>query len=575
MTVAGSVDVAEVEPPAGDEAPGARLLVPVSVQRWRDLPWLESAACWSVLIVLAALPVISAVVVLIQGWHPSGDVALIGIRVNDILRGRPALVGQPTTGENFGSGIAGSHPGPIEFYLLAPFVAVLGSTIGMALGAAAINAASLGATVWLAVRRGGMLLAALTGAALALMLRSLEGNLIHDAVSSNVGTLPTVLTMFAAWAIVAGDLRVAPLFVAAGSFALQDHLTYLGTVGPVVGLGLVAGVLWIRSSRRHGTWAEHARAVWASAVVGVVLWLPVVLDELIGDHNLNRTWRTFTGGRTAGSGLAFAIGRVQVALAPVPVFARRIDPLGYLAKPTSTVVWLALAVGAWAAAVTAVALRRRQTALLAPLAVAWVAVLAGLLSAMKLPVDAGIQASNLRWMWTTGALVWIVLCWTTWRLLPPRERSSARLPICTVAWLLLVWGAAGTLATVNIDTDRDGRIMASLPDLYRTVRAEVPEGRYAVQYSGPSAAGTVGPGLVHHLDEHGYTIFVDSGAISRAYTARRVYAKQPVDGVLLVTTDARLPYSDEWQLVARQELELDQGKQRGAVVRVLRRTGSP
>lgn len=527
--------------------------------------------CWSVLIVVVALPLISAIIVLHQGWRPSGDVALIGIRVNDILRGRPALIGQPTTGENFGSGIAGSHPGPIEFYFLAPFVGLLGSTAGMALGAATINAASLGGIIWLAVRRGGMVLALVSGAVLALMMRSLEGNLLHDAVSSNVGTLPAMLTMFAAWAIVAGDLRVSPLFVVAGSFALQDHLAYLGTIGPVVGLGIVATVIWVRSYRRAGHWADIVGQVRSATLVGLVLWLPVVLDEVVGDRNLDRTWRTFSGGRTAGSGLEFAIDRLAFAVAPIPVFARRLEPLGYLSTPTALASWASLAVGTCLAVVTVAVVRRRQTALIAGVAVAWTAVSAGLLSATKLPVAAGIQPSNLRWMWTTGAFAWIVLLWTIWQLLPGRGRIQARVPVAVVAGSLVAWSAVGVIATTELHADRDGKIMDHLPAFHDRVMRAVPKGRYVIQYSGPSAAGTVGPALVHRLDEAGYALFVDAGTISRAYGKDRIYLAQPADAILLVSTDGQHPRDEGWSVVARAALDLNQHDQAGGVVRILRK----
>jgi hypothetical protein len=531
---------------------------PAPIHRVRDLDLRGRTVFVGLLVLTASLPVLSSLIVLRQGWRPIGDNALIGLRVHDVLTGHFPLIGQPTTGENFGSGIATSHPGPIEFYLIAPFTAILGPRIGLVLGAGIINAVALAVIGWLSFRRGGlglMVLASVTSAALA---RSLGGNLLHDPVSSNVGALAAVALLFAAWSILAGDIRVTPAFVVAGTFALQDHLTYLGTGAPVVVVALVLGGWWVRRIATRASGAPWLRPrLLLSAVIGVVLWFPVLLDEVFGAHNLTAIFRTFTGKRTPGEGLHFALGRVAESLAPWPLFSRRVGPLGYLHSPALhewvggylvLVVIAALGARAW---------RRRDGALAAMAAVALLATVAGFYTAVKLPVGAGIQASNLRWMWTVSAFAWITMLRLVWDLLPDLWRAVGRPPALAVGTVLLLVASHGVVGSIDLQSDRDGSLAGTTATLIDRVEARLPKGTYRVTFAGGSVVVSVGPALVHDLDYRGDTLYVDVGPFTRAYADHRRFDGQRVDGTILVTAEANGSYPEGTRLVARQQFAVN------------------
>lgn len=544
--------------PAGAGGRARRRFRPAEVHLIGDLPSPHRWMVVGALVALGLLPVISAVVVLIQGWTPTGDNALIGLRVHDVLTGHLPLIGQPTTGENFGSGIPTSHPGPIEFYLVAPFVALLGPTVGLAIGAATINAAALVGIGWLAFRRGGVALMGLTALCTLAMTRSLGGNLLHDPVSSNVGSVAALALLFACWSVLAGDLRTIPAFVVVGTFALQDHLSYLGTGGPVVIVTIGVGCWWIRQVRRRA--ASHdwlTRTLWWSAGVGLVLWAPVLIDEVVGDQNLNAIFRTFTGKRTPGEGLSFAFGRVAEALAPVPLFARRLDPLGYLHTPATHELVLGYAVLLGVIVLGVVWWRRRDSALSAMSFVTALAAVAGAYTAVKLPVGAGVQASNLRWMWTVGVFGWITLAWSTWRVLPSVAREVAGPPLGVLGAIGLLLASVGTLRTVDLATDRDGELAASTKELIARLEDELPEGTYRVSYAGGSVVVSVGPAVVHGLDHRGDTVLMDIGPFTRAYADHRAYEGQPVDGTLVITSEADASYPEGTKLIARQEFKVN------------------
>lgn len=548
----------------GSAAPGdaaaarARRWRPARSHRVGALPLAQRRAVQAALVAVALLPLLGAVVVLSQGWRPSGDNALIGLRAHDVLNGELPLIGQPTTGENFGSGIETSHPGPIEFYLLAPFVLVLGPVVGLAIGAAAINAAAMVAVSWFGFRRGGIGVMALATLAMLAMTRSLGGNLLHDPVSSNVGSMMSLALLFAAWSIVAGDLRTTPAFVAIATFCLQDHLAYLGTGTPVVVATVVVGIVWIRQIERHDrdpSWLR--RTVLASAIVGAVLWAPVLIDEIWGDQNINSIFQTFTGKRTPGEGTTFALGRVAEALAPVPLFARRFGPLGYLHTPAlhewimGVAVFAAIVgLGAWFA-------RRRDARFAAFALVFVVASIAGGYGAVKLPVGAGIQGSNLRWMWTLGAFAWVGLAWMVWEVLPGFWREVLERPAQIVGGVALVAVTVGTLGSVDLATDRDGTIAEDLETLIDRVEQELPPGTYRVTYEGGSVVVSVGPALVHDLDHRGDRVLVDLGPFTRAYADHRAYRGEDVDGTILITAEADSGYPEGTRLLARQVFEVN------------------
>ncbi len=537
---------------------GGRRWRPARSHRIRSLSPTGRTVAIAILVALALLPLLSAAVVLRQGFRPSGDNALIGLRVHDVLEGRLPLVGQPSTGENFGSGVESSHPGPIEFYLLAPFVALLGPTAGLVLGAAAINAAALVGVGWTAFRRGGMPLMLIAVGGVTLLTRSLGGNFLHDPVSSNVGAFTALMVLFASWSIIAGDLRTTPVFVLAGTFALQDHLSFLGTGAPVIGVALIIGIWWIRQILRRATDRAWLRPrLLASAVLGAVLWFPVVWDQFFGSHNVGAIVETFTTGRSDGkgsqaAGVSFAAKRVAEALAPWPIFSRKIPPLGYLHTPAAhelvlgyvvLVVVLGLGVWFW---------RTRRTDLVTMAGVAALAVAAGFYTAVKVPSGATVKAANLRWMWTVSAFAWTALVWMLWNLLSTRMRKFVEPPAVALVSVVILFAMASTVTSIGLSTDRDGTIAQDTTSLVKQVERRLPKGRYRVTYDGGSVVLSIGPALVHDLEHRGDVLLLDIGPFGRAYGEERQYRDQEVDGTILVSADDKTGYPDGAKWLGRQ-----------------------
>ena len=538
---------------------------PAKIHRVADLSPRSQVAFAAVLVALALIPILSALIVLQQGWRPSGDNALIGLRARDVLTGHVPLIGQPSTGENFGSGVASSHPGPIEFYLIAPFVAVLGPVIGLALGAAVINSAGLVAIGWYAMRRGGMALLLIASLGAALLGRSLGGNFLHDPVSSNVGAICALALFFAAWSIIAGDIRTLPGFVLLGTFTLQDHLTYLGTGAPLVLVAIGTGIWWIRRTLQRASDTSWVRPrLILSAVIAVVLWLPVALDQLFGTHNISAIVETFTSGKTADpaskgpEGVGFAAKRLAEALAPWPIFSRRLEgPIGWLHTPATHEVLTGYLVLIAVVVLGVVFYRRRRTDLAAMSAVVVLIAATGFSTAMKLPGGAGVKASNLRWMWTVSAFTWIALAWLIWNLLPDSWKEVITVPALIVGSCALVLSLASILSSVDLATDRDGAMAVDVTSLMSDVKRDLPEGRYRVKYAGGSVVLSVGPALVHDLDDRGDQLYLDIGPFNRAYGDHRTYDDQEDDGTILITAEASGEYAPGTRLLGRKTIRVN------------------
>jgi hypothetical protein len=88
------------------------------------------------------------------------------------------------------------------------------------------------------------------------------------------------VVLLAVWSVLAGDPVAFPVAVVAGSLCAQTHLPYLGLAGGlVVLLAAWQVVVWSRS-RKAGDAAPGSRWLAAGLALGVVFWLPPVLEQL-------------------------------------------------------------------------------------------------------------------------------------------------------------------------------------------------------------------------------------------------------------------------------------------------------
>ncbi|WP_421119429.1 hypothetical protein ACE2AJ_19045 [Aquihabitans daechungensis] len=185
------------------------------------------------------------------GWVPDLDNASIAHRVQRLVEGHGPLLGMPSTlqGVVIGPTLTTNHPGPLQFWLLAPFFAASGKDgLGIALGSAVLNALVAVAIVVFAHRRRGPAFAAVAAVGVLLLERSLTVDLLADPFNPYASILPLAALGLLVWSAAAGDRWAYIPLVFVSAFVAQVHLS--GTV-PGVALFVVGavGAVWSELGR--------------------------------------------------------------------------------------------------------------------------------------------------------------------------------------------------------------------------------------------------------------------------------------------------------------------------------------
>lgn len=195
------------------------------------------------------------------------------------------------------------HPGPLYFYVAAPFYALSGHRAATLYAVAlAINLAAIGLIGWVAARESrGPMGAVLIGACALLSWRLT--NYLASPWTGHVAVLASVGFLVAAAAVASGRWRWLPWLVAVGSFAVQTHV---GFAPVVIGAGIGAIVAGFRGAAPASRPSIGVVAV--SAVLLAALWsLPIVEAISHRGGNLAALWRFFVTDSAPGHPLREAI----------------------------------------------------------------------------------------------------------------------------------------------------------------------------------------------------------------------------------------------------------------------------
>jgi hypothetical protein len=500
ISVDASGDAAPAQPtPPGDAARSDR--------RRRALLAALVAAVVSVPVVAAAIAVRS------PRWYPLVDLAQIEFRVRDVGLAHPPLVG--LGGRIFGHGTQGSHPGPMSFYLLAPVYRLLGSSAwALQVSASVLNIGALAATVWAAHRRLGLRGALLVGAGLALLIRLYGTAIIVYPWNPFLPVLFWTLFLVCVWGVLCDDLPLLPVAVAAGTLCAQTHIPYVALVGGMA-VVVVAGLGLAFVRRRDDPGARRSLLIWTggSLGLGLVLWLPVFVEQLGGDPgNLAIIVDNFRHPAEAAQGLGAARSLLLDHLNVVNIVE------GQRVFDSSSIPGLAL-LAAWAVAAIAAA-RRRERTLVALHVVVGAALVVGLAAISRI---FGIPWYYLMlWAWGTAVLTLVAVAATVLRLVG--DPLAARLPAPrrgAVRWAgAAVLGVAVVVPTVlTARTEPDRELMAvglsdQLGELVGPVVRAVedgdvaggPDGTFLVTWIDPVNLGSQGFGLMLEMERAGIDV---------------------------------------------------------------------
>ncbi len=502
---------------------------------------------------VVGLPLVVAVIALRnERWYPVLDLAMTEFRVRDVGTSHSPLIGLPGRIGEYPE--QGSHPGPLSFYLLAPVYRVLGSS-SWALEAATvvIHLGAIATALWIGHRRAGWKGVVAVGALLAVVVRGYGQLPLTQPWNPYLPLVMWMVVLLAAWAVLGGDhLMLIPLVVAA-SFCSQTHVPYLALGAGMFALGL--GTVIVRALRASGIErrAPLRSAAWAVGI-GIVLWIPPVVDQLVNEPGNVRELVDHLG---SPPDPALGVGEgVELALRHLDVWAG----LGHQVVETGTfiaaasawrggitlVVWLAAVIVAW---------RVGSRALRALHVVVGAALVLGMASMARIFGRPWFYLTLWAWGVTTllvGAVAWTALAW--WRSRAGDERRDLRTPIAVgVAAVALVATVATAVAFAGADhpEERLSRAVGALAGpTYDAVVAGAgsatgEDGVYVVRWSDAADIGSPGFGLLDELERRGLDVAADE-FFHVPVTDHRTRSRAEADAQIHLATGG---YIDAWRQV--------------------------
>lgn len=502
-------------------------------------------------------------------WTPTGDEALITMRVREVFSAHPPLIGQPSTADQYSGVDPPHHPGPIQFYLLAPVVALLGSDVGMLVGVAAINLLAVLVVPWVAFRRGGPALGIWAAVVVSTIAWAQGLAVLTDNISSNAGGIPLLALTALAWGVADRDIRLVPAAAFAFAYVAQQHLAIVGValgIGSWAAVGIVvAVVIWWRTrseavdtdtepesepAGEDGPWPW----VIGGFVVSLLAWLPVLADQFFGQGNLSRMAGFAGSGERESLGFGSGLTQALRALGLPPVLFRT-DLTGAHMIADLSIVGVVSGLLVAAALVATVVWRRRSCRAHATLAATTLVLAAvGAFNGASVPDSLeSLRINFYRWMFVVSVGVCLSLGWAVARLVSERgvtvpERGRPPLAVAAVVTVL----ATSVLAVRSGEPQRrrDQAVFVDVHDLRAAASAAV-EGKKKVLVLTPGTGAylSLGPAVVLGLVEDGHDVRV-SPSVEEGYRSHLVLAEgEEVDVVLIVqsakTPDALLTVGDD------------------------------
>jgi hypothetical protein len=222
-----------------------------------------------------------------QPYLPAGDIALLESYTIDASRGE-LLVGAYS---RFGW----HHPGPIYFYILAPFYALADHrTVGLGAGALWINLGSLLALASTLLSAGRGRLASVTLALTAVYLFRVR-DVLASPWNPHIMILPMMLLVVLSAALASGELVLMPVVALVATVIVQTHVGPVPAVLALTGCSAAAAIVFTPRSSDPAARTRPYRSVNLAMWVLAAAWFLPLVDQFGGVHgNLGELWRFFT-----------------------------------------------------------------------------------------------------------------------------------------------------------------------------------------------------------------------------------------------------------------------------------------
>jgi hypothetical protein len=498
------------------------------------------------LVVLLVVPFVVALLQLRRPhWYPLLDMAQTEIRVRDITS-HPPLIGLAGRIGPFGPN-GGSHPGPISFYALWPVWRLFGgSAYGLFVSTVVLDTIAITLSLWMAVRRGGRGLLLAIAAVLAVLTRAYGAFMLTLPWNPYLPVLWWFVFLLAVWSVLCDDLAMLPVLVVAGTLCMQTHISYLGLIGGLA--AITFGVLvWAAYKRRGDPAALRSFALWGgvSAVVGVLLWIPPVIDQFAhSPGNLGIIRDYFSHPPDATIGLHRGVTVLLEQLDPIKLLTRTlVHDGGAVEVSGSRVPGALLLVAFFVAAYFAWRLRNRSLLVLD--GVLAMALGLGLISSAR--IFGTVWFYLLLWAWALAALMLFAIGWTIVELVRARwnddvSRRNARWGAATLGTLVaistLVFAFQASDVTVQTPRVNEtlGQVVGPTADALRQIEQRGDGGPYLVTWlPDAQAIGAAGFGLLNELDRRGFNVRAEEQFRPGATRYHVIDARTPTLEVHLAT----------------------------------------
>jgi hypothetical protein len=541
------------------------------VHRLRDLD--RAGRVWAVLFALGLLlaPAL-AFSWAAPDWVPANDPALMGLRVLDVGTSATPLTGQPSTSAHYVGGERPvDHPGPTHFYLMAPFVRVLGISVGMVTTSVLITGGCVLIAAWAVFRQLGRAAGVAAAVALGAITFTTGASSLVNPVSSSIAGYPLLCSMVLLWCLLCGDLRLLPLATAVVSFTAQQHLSVLPALVVAVALTLaVAGWGQWRSRGRADAPSRPELARWGGGALAValVMWAPLLLQE-VADRPGNLTLIVQFAGNSDREpvGMGSAVTQLVNTLGlPTLLFRTNLDGATVLRSP-SVFTWASAAVVVIVLAALGVAWRRshpRRTTLVVSIGIV---ALGGLVNGASVPDSLEqLRLPFYHWTFALSLLVLVALALgvadLASRVVPARvARSGLARPAAAAVALVALAGPA----LVNPSLDRRTNTLAQayspakrsmideLVDEIAAHRDELGEHTLALSRGGVYFEG-LGESVVVMLADRGIDLELTSSHLFFVDDERLVSRDTVDSGLLVVEEGVGRTYDGPGHLIAEASL---------------------
>lgn len=528
------------------------------------------------LIALAVLPLIFFTVrLLVQGWVPQGDEALVALRAHDVFSAHPPLTGMRSTSGFTALGVHAHHPGPMQFYVLAPLYALTGWWSGSLLLTSLLVQCAFVVTAVVGAARAGGRGAAVVVVGIALALCRVFGQVLVTPLNSWPDVLGMLAVLVLAWLLMLGHRGALVPYVVCATFVAQGHVVLFPLV-LVLSLGLGAAAVtswWLRHrsggrsarrrrTRRGGTFAGRRSGLIAGGVLAL-LWLPVLVETWVNDpNNVTELWRLATeGGSGAPSGIGVSTsgiggstsGEVQTdgvtsgtAIRLVLGLLVPVGSLSYLGEVSGLRALIGLGVLALAVAAMVRPTRRALrpglgVALVVQPPLIWMAATAGTpvqLLYCVLPLAASLLITGLVGLWLHDLAARRVRVWLgEWR-------AASVGAVVVLAAAVVATPAALSFLTSGYDgdVDRAGQVAGGVRRAFE--RNDLLDRAVVLQTEGSRSWLSLGPAVISEMTEAGAMVYFDPLWPQEQDDDHRRISNAPADAVRVVVRD-RTP-TEKW-----------------------------